>query len=176
MIGPWEGGPGHGPAAPLILTLDLPPTLAEPLAAARLALDPARAARTPLHCSLFRHLPGPSAEQLMRDLRAIAADTPAPRVAPGPPRFASGHLLVPLRAPDADALRARLADCWHGLLVPPDAAPPRLHVTLARHRPPPGTLASLARLAVLPRARAPSLTLWRHGPAWARLVTLRLAQ
>jgi hypothetical protein len=78
--------------------------------------------------------------------------------------------------PDLDALREALAGRWHGLLLPGDAAPARLHLTLAAEFP--------ARDALPPPLppgphRAPGLLLWRHlgpqargEPFWSPLVAV----
>lgn len=129
---PPPPGPPAAPAAPLILTAALPEALAAAIARARAVLDPGRAARTPPHLTLFRHLPGPMLPALLADIRALVADGPAPGFTLERPRAQGGQLLARARSPRLDDLRAELADRWHGLLAPGDRVPPRLHVTLGR--------------------------------------------
>jgi hypothetical protein len=181
MTGAWpasvrapDGPPGPIPA-PLLLTAALPPALAAVLAEARRTLDPARAARTPPHLTLFRHLPGPELLALLADIRAMVRGQPAPAFRLDPPRATRGAAMARVRSDALDALRAALAERWHGLLAPGDVAPPLLHVTLGRGRP------EGAPLPALPAGphRVPALLLWAHGgegqrdePRWTPLVAI----
>lgn len=163
MVGLWPAGwrpdpdAAFGQATPLLLTVALPPALQGAAEALRGRLDPARAARTPAHLTLFRHLPGREAPALLADCRALADLAPGFHVAP--PRRVDGALHAPVSSPALDLLRAELAARWHGLLLPADQAPPRLHLTLA---------SSFPKTALLPPPlpagphRAPGLLLWRH--------------
>jgi len=189
MTGAWPAGvtpppPGApaAPAAPLILTAALPPALSAALARARATLDPARAARTPPHLALFRHLPGPMLPALLADIRALVADGPAPDFTLELARVRSRALMARARSPRLDELRAALAGRWHGLLAPGDIAPPPLHVTLAgrasAQRPelPPAPLLSGPH-------RVPALLLWAHRgggerdePVWTPLVAIPFRQ
>jgi hypothetical protein len=179
MANAWKAGGADdsrdGVCAPLILTLDLPPDLMAALGAIRAQCDPHRADRSPVHCSLFRHLPGPSAALLVRDIRAVAADTPRLPLAAAPIRFARGHLHAPILSTGADRFRARLAERWHGLLMPADAAPPRLHVTLGNRRA--ANAAANGRGMSIPTAMirdrlARGVTLWQHAVPWVALVSI----
>jgi hypothetical protein len=151
-------------AAPLLLTVALPPALQAAADAQRRALDPARAARTPAHLTLFRHLPGPGLAALAADCRALAADAPGFTV--GPAARVGEALHARVMSPALEALRDELARRWHGLLLPGDAAPPRLHISLA------GRHAAGAPLPLpLPAGphRAGGLLLWAlHGAGSGR--------
>ncbi|MCG2841663.1 2'-5' RNA ligase family protein [Sandaracinobacter sp. RS1-74] len=163
----WEAARAEPMAAPLILTLALPPAL-QRAADERRAIDAPEAARhAPAHISLFRHLPGPSLDTLANDLRALARATPAPSFKLGSPLRREGMWMAPAQSPDADRLRETLASLWHGLLAPGDKAPPRLHLSLARAT---GRTAAPHALPAGPW-RSPALLLWRHGAArWSPLV------
>lgn len=149
------------PAAPLILTVALPEALQRQADAIRSTRAPAAAASAPAHLSLFRHLPGPALAEIGNSLRRMVASS-APTMILQAPAAWNGRWVVPVRAPALDALRAELADGWHGLLSPGDHAPPRLHISLSGgpEAPPP-----------LPEGPWPArgLLLWRYagGPGSA---------
>jgi hypothetical protein len=181
MAGLWPAGwnalpeAAPGEAVPLVLTVALPAQVQRAADALRQRLDPERAARTPAHLTLFRHLPGREAPALLADCRALADR--APHFTLGPARRVEGALHAPVSSEALSQLRAELAERWHGLLMPGDAAPPRLHLTLAGRQP---------RDAPLPPPlpagphRAGGLLLWRYrGPArpsgeafWSPLVAV----
>jgi hypothetical protein len=148
------------PAAPLILTVALPDALQRQADAVRSAHAPAAARRAPAHLTLFRHLPGPALAEIGNSLRRIVVE-PAPALVLQEPTAWDGRWVVPVRAPALDALRAELADQWHGLLAPGDHAPPRLHISLSRGREPPPPLGQGPW-------KARGLLLWRHAGATAR--------
>ena len=166
MAGLWPAGWAPGPTAPaaaptarpLILTLALPDGLQRQADALRGARVPDAARAAPAHLSLFRHLPGLEAEALSRTLKGCCAAA-APVFRLGPPVRWDGLWVAPVDVPDLDALREELAQRWHGLLVPGDHAPPRLHISLGK-----GSGAPPA----LPEGpwRARGLLLWQHcaGP------------
>lgn len=166
----------EGVAAPLILTAELPTHVARWLNVLRQTHYPSGAARAAAHLGLFRHLPGPQAQAIARDVQRMAAEMPAA------PVFLEGLMkpdsAVSLRAksPDLDALRERLADWWQPLLVPGDAAAPRLHITIAAGLSAHEARALAAKLAPeVPPTRFTSraLLLWQHGePHWTPLVRL----
>lgn len=124
MTGAWPAGvaapPRQAPvalAAPLVLTAALPPSLDRWLAEARARLDPGRAARTPPHLALFRHLPGPL---LMARVRSDGLDGL---------RAALGERWHGLLAPGDSApapLHVTLAG-GRGAAGPASAAPPGPH-------------------------------------------------
>lgn len=169
MVGLWPAGwkPGRAEAsaAPLILTLALPPALQRAADAVR---GREAALHAPAHVSLFRHLPGPSLDIVLNDAATIARTSPAPSFNVRSPLWREGMWMVPVSSPEADFLRAELADRWHGLLAPGDLAPPRLHLSLkrgSRSEPPPPLLAEGPHVS-------PALLLWQYGKTvWTPLVT-----
>jgi hypothetical protein len=169
MVGLWPAGwkvgedGGAAGAVPLLLTVAMPAAVQRAADALRHRLDPERAARTPAHLTLFRHLPGAEAPALLADCRALADRAPCFTL--GPARRVDGALHAPVSSGDLLLLREALAARWHGLLMPGDAAPPRLHITLAGKAP--------LREAMPPPLppgphRAGGLLLWRHNGAATR--------
>lgn len=161
MAGLWPAGwePGNRTAGPsaLILSVALPAALQRQAGALRRQLGPEAARRAPAHVSLFRHLPGLQQDSLVGDMRTVSA-TCAPAFLLEPPVRWGGLWVARVRSDCLDALRADLADRWHGLLSPGDLAPPRLHLSLGFGTQPP---------LPLPEGpwRAPGLLLWQHnGP------------
>jgi hypothetical protein len=172
MAGLWPAGwkPGERTAGQsvLILTVALPDALQRQACALRRQLAPEAARRAPAHVSLFRHLPGLQQDSLVGDIRTVAASA-APELQPEfqlePPVRWGGLWVARMRSAGLDALRADLADRWHGLLSPGDLAPPRLHLSLGPGTQPPPPLPGGPW-------RAPGLLLWQHsgpigGPAGA---------
>jgi hypothetical protein len=163
MAGLWPAGwaPAAPPSvaapvsAPLILTVALPDALQRKADAIRSARTPEAAARAPAHLTLFRHLPGPEAQALLRTLKAYGA-SPAPVFRLRPPARWNGLWVAPVESPALDELRAALAHDWHGLLAPGDLAPPRLHISL-------GTGSAAPPLLPEGPWAARGLLLWRHG-------------
>jgi hypothetical protein len=155
------------PAAPLILTAALPPALQQAADVLRGRMAPQAAMHAPAHLTLFRHLPGPAVADLLNDMRALAAGSTAPVGRLKVPVRWEGLWVAPLVAPALDALRADLADRWHGLLAPGDLAPPRLHLSLGPGANPPPSLPET-------EWRVPGLLLWQYGEAcWTPLVACR---
>lgn len=178
MVGLWPAGwapacAGRLPtatAAPLILSVAVPDALQRAAEAVRGVHAPEAAARTPAHLTLFRHLPGLELRALVSDMRqAMAGEAPTFRVQL--PKAWNGRWVAPVGAPGLDALRAELAQRWHGLLAPGDLAHPHLHISLSTGRSAP---------PALPEGpwRARGLLLWAHqpdergGPFWTPLVAL----
>lgn len=160
--------------APLILAVALPPAVQSRLDALRRRHYPRAIA--PAHLSLFRHLPGPQAPALVRDLKRLLAETPPPEIRIEGVLHLEGAVAAGVHSPALDALRLRLADWWAPLLLPADSALPRLHITLAAHLFAPAARTLAAQLAPqLQPARfiARSLLLWQHDAAgWSPLVRL----
>jgi hypothetical protein len=171
MTGLWPAGWANiekrAPAAPLILTAALPSALQTAADALRASLQPEAARHAPAHLTLFRHLPGPRADELLRDIRSVVAQMEGPRVTLQPPRRWDGLWASPVDSPELDDARAELAERWHGLLAPGDIAPPRLHISLGKSADPPPALAAAT-------FRVPGLLLWQYGEAcWSALVACR---
>lgn len=158
-----------------MLTVAMPPPLQAAADAARVAHAPGAALRAPAHLGLFRLLPGLMQEQLLRDLKAACA-TAAPSFRLRAPARWDGLWVAPLEPGPLDTLRADLAARWHGLLLPGDAATPRLHISIGRAAVPPAPLDPGPWTA-------PALLLWGHrrqpvgpgydGAFWTPLVACR---
>lgn len=196
MTGLWPAGwapcpaPGEArgdartEAAALILTVALPDALQRQAGLIRSAHLPEAAIRAPAHLTLFRHLPGLEQPALARTLRAVAGGR-APAFKVEPPARWDGRWVAPVRSPALDALRAELADRWHGLLTPPDLAIARLHISLAKGRQappalPPGPWQARglllwrhdATVASAAEREFPVSTAERGGPFWTPLVAV----
>lgn len=85
--------------------------------------------RVPAHITLFHHLP-PSGK---RELRTLLADLTRSK----PPAARIDRLLnlgsgvaIHVDSPDLLAIRAEIAERFHGMLTPQDAANIRLHITV----------------------------------------------
>jgi hypothetical protein len=140
-----------------MLTAAMPPPLQAEADAARARHAPQAALRAPAHLGLFRLLPGLMQDALLRDLKAVC-DTAAPVFRLRPPARWDGLWVVPLEAGPLDTVRDALAARWHGLLLPGDAATPRLHISIGRAADAPAPLAAGPWTA-------PALLLWRHDRA-----------
>jgi len=155
--------------APLIVTAELPRDLQAWANRLRRAHYPAERNRVEAHLTLFHALP-PSCEAELRDALAAAAGEhpPIPARLEGAMSLGRGTALRIVSA-DLLALRAELAERFHGLLTPQDVAVPRLHVTVQNKV---AEKAARALLAELERAieplgfRFPGLALHRYraGP------------
>lgn len=118
------------PPAPLIVTAQLPPDLASWATELRRRHYPPDRNFLRAHVTLF-HALLPSAFEEVRDTLMREAATSAAPVArlEGVMPMGRGTALR-IASPDMLAIRARLADCFHGLLTAQDMPPPRLHVTV----------------------------------------------
>lgn len=115
---------------PLIVTAELPADLQGWANRLRRTHYPAERNRVEAHLTLFHALP-PSCEAELRDVLSEAARAHAPIVArlEGAMSLGRGTALT-ITSADMLALRADLAERFHGLLTPADLASPRLHVTV----------------------------------------------
>lgn len=117
------------PAAPLIVTAELPGALQSRADQLRAAHFPPERNYLRAHVTLFHALP-PMVEGELKDALAFEA-----RAAPvrarleGVMNLGRGTALR-LSSPAMLDLRERLADRFHGLLTPQDQQAPRLHVTI----------------------------------------------
>jgi hypothetical protein len=155
---------------PLIVTLALDAAAEERLGAERRALFPAHLNRVPAHVTLFHHLPGEAEAEVLGRLRAEAGATPVHPVRVTEPYPLGRGVAYRLQAPEAAALRARLAAAWEAWLTPQDRQPWRPHVTVQNKVAPEEARATLARIreAWEPwEARGEGLRLWRYrGGPW----------
>lgn len=115
----------------LVLLAALDPGLAAAANRLRATLAPAAMPLLPAHCTLFGHLPGPSAPQLAADLRSLVRAHRAPVMRLLPPRRYDRSIAIPVQSDELSALHAILAHWWGPMLQPNERAPPRLHITLA---------------------------------------------
>jgi hypothetical protein len=85
--------------------------------------------RVPAHLTLFRHLPPGLGAELATRLKAIAAAPPPRAEVAGILDLGEGTALR-VESPGLEAIRAELAEAFHGLLMPQDQAGWRPHVTI----------------------------------------------
>jgi 2'-5' RNA ligase len=85
--------------------------------------------RVPAHLTLFRQLPPSLEAELARRLAAAAAAPPPRATIAGIVDLGEGTALR-VESEDLAAIRAELADAFHGLLTPQDLSPFRPHVTI----------------------------------------------
>ncbi|PZU61027.1 MAG: hypothetical protein DI547_00875 [Sphingobium sp.] len=142
----------------------------------RRACFPPERNHVPAHITLFHHLPPSVLPELLERLSRICAE-------PCPPARLTGVISlgrgVAYRVESAGlaAIRGELAEASHGLLVPQDAVPPRLHITI-QNKVEPGEAsvlyATLAR-TFRPRPLAiAGIAVWRYldGP-WEAVREMR---
>lgn len=118
-----------GEAAPLIVTADLPAPLQARVDALRREHFPPERNHLSAHVTLFHALP-PFVED---EARALLAELG--REAPPAARLVSimdlgGGTALRIECPDMLAIRAGIAERFHGLLTTQDQHAPRLHVTI----------------------------------------------
>jgi len=156
-------------AGPFIVTAELPPDLFSWADGLRRAHFPPERNHLAAHVTLF-HAFAPS---LREELRPLLADLAA-RHAPPPARLSGlmnlgrGTALA-LESPAMLALRALIAEHFHGALTAQDRHPPRLHITIQNKVAPEAARALQAELApgLQPRDFAFTglgLHIYRGGP------------
>jgi 2'-5' RNA ligase len=118
-------------ARPLILTLAFPAQVQRALDRLRRTHYPRAYNHVPAHLTLFRHLPGTQAPNLLTALRTEASATRVFPVSLGPVTRLGSAIVLTARSDTLAALHARLASRFQPLLTPQDRAPFRPHVTLA---------------------------------------------
>jgi 2'-5' RNA ligase superfamily len=125
--------------------------------------------RVPAHLTLFRQLP-PSLEAELDTRLARAAAAPPPRAALAGIMDLGEGTALRVESEALSAIRADLADAFHGLLIPQDLAPWRAHITVQNKVPPKEARALQRRLAATfePRPLAiRALASWRYlGGPW----------
>jgi hypothetical protein len=132
--------------------------------------------RVPAHLTLFRTLP-PSAEaEVMRRL-ARAVSGPRPRAELAAPMDFDGGVALRVRSPELEAVRAELADEFHGLLTAQDLGLWTPHVTIQNKVEPREARKLLRQLKATfePRPIAiGGIQLVRYSPGeWERLADFR---
>ena len=83
----------------------------------------------PAHLTLFHHLPPGMEAELGTRLAGLTAAPPPRAVIAGIQNLGRGTAFR-VESADLEAIRAELADAFHGLLIPQDCAPWRPHVTI----------------------------------------------
>jgi 2'-5' RNA ligase superfamily len=162
--------PSGREAAPLILTLRMDAAHQARFDALRSAHFPPRRNVLDAHVTLFHALPGHALRAVEDMLAEEAARTPPPVVAVREPFLLGRGVAFRLESPEANALRARIAGRWSGILTAQDRAPPRLHVTVQNKVTPAEARTLLEKL--LPpfqesRFVSPGLDLWSYlGGPW----------
>lgn len=156
-------------AAPLIVSAPFGPDDFAWLDALRRAHFPAERNQLDAHLTLFHHLP-PSSEAELRRRLGEAARGPAPHaIAAGPINLGRG-VAIRIESPGLAAIRADLAEAFHGLLTPQDAAGWRAHVTIQNKVAPEAARVLLESLRADFRPRPVALAglaLWRYrGGPW----------
>lgn len=173
-------GPTASPvAAPLVLTLALDPATQAWLEALRQAHFPPARNLIPAHVTLFHALPGAELAAVLAGLAEACATCAPCAVRIGPPRFLGRGVALEVTAPEAVALRARLAATWRGWLTPQDRQGWRPHATVQNKVAPETARALHAALAATLRVReacAEGLRLWHYrGGPWEQAGEFRFA-
>lgn len=99
------------------------------LDALRVAHYPPDRNRSAAHLTLFRHLP-PSIEEEVKARLAEEARSASPAATIAGILDLGGGTAFRVESPALEAIRARLADAFHGLLTPQDTAGWRPHITI----------------------------------------------
>ena len=155
--------------APLIVSALLGPEDFARLDGLRRLYFPIERNRLPAHLTLFRHLPPSLGPELRQRLNEAAC-------APRPPAEAAGLIdldggvAIRIASPELEAIRARLAEAFTGLLTPQDAASWQPHVTIQNKVSATEARALRARLAADFRSRpirVDGLAAWSyHDGRW----------
>ncbi len=156
--------------APLIVTGLLPHDLHRWASALRRGHFPPERNFLDAHVTLFHALPCPYEREVAAALAAEASgSTPAAATLTGVMSLGRGTALR-IESPALLALRARLADRFHGLLTAQDSHSPRLHITVQNKVSPAAAKALQSELgaSVSPRSFAfRGLGLYRYlGGPW----------
>ncbi len=121
---------------------------------------------------MFHHLPPSAAEEVRRRLSAEMRE-PAPKARLAPPYSLGRGVAYRIDSPGLEAIRARFADAFAGLLTPQDQAGWRPHVTVQNKVAPAAAKALLAELsrdfAPRPLAITGLASWWYRGGPWAPL-------
>ncbi|HST36318.1 MAG TPA: 2'-5' RNA ligase family protein [Allosphingosinicella sp.] len=128
--------------------------------------------RVPAHLTLFHHLPPGIETELSRRL-AEATSAPPPRAELAGVIDLGRGTALRVESEKLAAIRAGLADAFHGLLIPQDRAPWRAHVTIQNKVEPRAAkaLQQQLRAGFTPRPLAiRGLTSWRYlGGPWEEI-------
>lgn len=160
----------QGFAAPLILTAELPPDLHRWATQLRAMHFPPERNHLEAHVTLFHALPAAVEDELRALLGRLAGDHgPIPARIEGVVNLGRGTALG-IASPAMLALRAIIAERFHGLLTAQDSHVPRLHITVQNKVAPAAARALREKLeAELPRRSfaIAGLALFRYrGGPW----------
>ena len=153
---------------PIIVTATFAPGDDGWLQQLRQAHYPADRNRVPAHLTLFHQLPPSLESELSARLAAATAAPPPPAAVAGLIDLGEGTAFR-VDSPALEAIRAELAEAFHGLLMPQDQAPWRAHITIQNKVAPREARALRRQLgaAFEPRPlqlRALASWLYRDGP------------
>ncbi len=138
------------PAAPIIVSALFADADQQWLDAFRRMHFPAPRNQVAAHLTLFHHLPPGVARELDAALEDATLGVPAPRVEAAGTLDLGRGVAIRIRSPGLDAIRARLAEQFAGVLVPQDRAGWRAHVTIQNKVPPGEARALIDALSGLP--------------------------
>lgn len=163
--------------APIILTAMLGDADFRWADGLRRAHFPVERNKVPAHITLFHHLP-PSVEvELLGEMRRLVAGKAPLAMLAGVRNLGSG-VAYDVDSPGLLALRAAMADRFHGLLTPQDSVTrPRLHITVQNKVEPAAARTLSAALSKDFRSRPlviAGLAAWRYrGGPWEAIRTAR---
>ncbi|WOE76575.1 2'-5' RNA ligase family protein [Alterisphingorhabdus coralli] len=82
------------------------------------------------HITLFHHLPGHYADQVVQCAKAMAGQYAAPSAILSDLMKLGGGVAYRIESPALQTMRAEIAEQFHGLLTAQDQGRPRLHITV----------------------------------------------
>jgi hypothetical protein len=91
---------------------------------------PAERNQVPAHITLFRHLPGHAEAEITGLMRDITAQLRAPKAMLADILKLSGGVALLVESEELRAIRAAIAEHFHGLLTQQDQGHPRMHITI----------------------------------------------
>lgn len=159
--------------APIIVTAALGPADQRHFDALRRAHFPPERNQLAAHLTLFHHLLPSREAELLRLLKALAADVTLPRATVSEVYSLGRGVAYRVDAPDLLDVRERVAEWFAPDLTPQDKAVPRLHITVQNKVEPRAAKALLAELRSHFVARPLAITgfgvhYYRGGPWEAR--------
>lgn len=167
-------------AAPVIMTALMDRRAVQRLDDLRQAHFPPERNMLRAHLTMFHHLPGPQAADLIADVRDAARHEATMTARATGMMFMGRGSAVRIECLTLAAFRARLADTWHDLLVPQDRQGWRPHVTIQNKVDPKRAKALYADLSTgfVPwelKIEGVSLHWYRGGP-WDHMRDVRFSR
>lgn len=117
-------------AAPIIVTAAMGAADQRHFDRLRDAHFPPARNRVAAHITLFHQLPPSCRDELERLIRRLSSDTPPPEAMLRGVVSLDRGVAFQVESPALLAIRARIADHFHGLLTAQDQGVPRLHITV----------------------------------------------